>query len=589
MYNPQTKGTTDYRENIDVFNGINLNERISVGDLAFTENCSARKYPTLSARYERGIVEEGLPVDCMIAKDAHIFFIANNKLYKLLNEDEYVSGQPHYVEKMSLKTSVTRYRQMVGMGSYIVIFPDGYYFNTKNESDKGQIYAVKGYTASNISYSICNSQGDGISATISNTAPVSPSDGDYWVDTSEVPHVLKRWSDTYQDWTQIPSTFTKIAASGIDENFNEMDAVAISGSTKIENATYTIYHKGTDYIVVPYLLDTVGNATESLKLERKFPDMDYVVESGNRLWGCKYGDNLNEIYACALGDFKNWNRFLGISTDSYVASRGSDGEWTGAVSYLGTPIFFKENCIETVYPSNTGAHEIQSVNINGTGVAPGAWKSIAVVDGAVYYQGVAGFYSYTGSLPKKISDRLGDQFFSAGCAGDLAGYYYVSVRDQYDWNIFTYDTRMGVWYREDDKEVQCFARLGSELYFCTDNTVYVARGTRGTKERVHWWAVTHNFAWQPRGRGGKVGGDINKNAQKVSVRANLIAGAKLNIYIAYDSSYSYDLVGTLEGDGKAMWYIYPIVPARCDHFRLKFDCDGDGCIWSVLTQRDDEN
>ena len=54
---------------------------------------------------------------------------------------------------------------------------------------------------------------------------------------------------------------------------------------------------------------------------------------------------VNELYACKLGDFKNWNCFLGISTDSYVASVGTDGPWTGAVTYLGNPIFFKETCL----------------------------------------------------------------------------------------------------------------------------------------------------------------------------------------------------------------------------------------------------
>ena len=74
--------------------------------------------------------------------------------------------------------------------------------------------------------------------------------------------------------------------------------------------------------------------------------MDFVIESGNRLWGCRYGkalngETVNEIYASKLGDFRNWYCFAGISTDSYTASVGTDGAFTGAVTYMGRPIFFK--------------------------------------------------------------------------------------------------------------------------------------------------------------------------------------------------------------------------------------------------------
>ena len=66
-----------------------------------------------------------------------------------------------------------------------------------------------------------------------------------------------------------------------------------------------------DYIVVAGLLDRAVTQTEgTVKLARRVPDLDYVIECKNRLWGCRYGTsegkNLNEIYCSALGDFKNW-------------------------------------------------------------------------------------------------------------------------------------------------------------------------------------------------------------------------------------------------------------------------------------------
>ena len=109
-----------------------------------------------------------------------------------------------------------------------------------------------------------------------------------------------------------------------------------------------IWGKGDDYIVVIGILDTTQTISNSITIERRMPSMDFVTESENRLWGCRYGtanngEVVNEIYSSKLGDFKNWNCFMGLSTDSYVASCGTDGQFTGAITHLGYPLFFKEN------------------------------------------------------------------------------------------------------------------------------------------------------------------------------------------------------------------------------------------------------
>lgn len=47
-------------------------------------------------------------------------------------------------------------------------------------------------------------------------------------------------------------------------------------------------------IVVPGILTQTVSQTETLTVSRSVPEMDYVIECGNRLWGCKY--------ACGRGD-----------------------------------------------------------------------------------------------------------------------------------------------------------------------------------------------------------------------------------------------------------------------------------------------
>lgn len=597
MYNPQTKGTKDYTESIDEFRGLDLNERISAGFLAWTRNCSSRRYPTLSARLERGYVGD-YAIESMIALDGDLYYASSSELWRLGDETPL----------MNLMGAVPK-KSMVAMGTYILIFPEGAYFNTAYPSDCGYIDGgADFYASTTVDYTMCNSQGDGITAKAAPKDPYTYTPGDpgysdyydshahddgyYWIDTGGSPHVLKRWSTTYQSWTQIPNTFTKIETAGVGASFNEMDTVLIDFSSVIPEGYYTIYHKDTDYIVVPYLLDEIQQGvSDPLVVGIRVPLMDYVVECNNRLWGCS--DATNEIYACALGDFKNWYRFLGLSTDSYVASRGCDGPWTGAVSYLDTVVFFKENHIEVVRPSNTGAHQIETYHVNGTGVAPGSEKSVVVVDNVVYYHGVTGFYAYTGNLPRKISNQLGEHLYYGAVGGDLAGRYYVGVHDSpdvdSDAHLFVYDAEKNLWYREDDTPIKWFCRNGNELYFAAKdkevdhdivNELYTVRGTEGTKSPVEWMAVTHDFAYSH---------IENKNAKRVYVRANVTAGRKMKVYISYDSSYVWEDVGKIVGDGVHKYVDFPIVPARCDHYRLKFECNGDGCIWSVVTRFDDND
>ena len=43
---------------------------------------------------------------------------------------------------------------------------------------------------------------------------------------------------------------------------------------------------------------------EGVKAERRVPDLEYLTECDNRVWGCSSSENV--IYACKLGDPTNW-------------------------------------------------------------------------------------------------------------------------------------------------------------------------------------------------------------------------------------------------------------------------------------------
>ena len=79
--------------------------------------------------------------------------------------------------------------------------------------------------------------------------------------------------------------------------------------------------------------EAYGFTDIDVRLSRKVPDMDFVCEWNNRLWGCS--SEKHELYASALGDPYNWNVFEGTSQDSYILTIGSTGEFTGICAYGG--------------------------------------------------------------------------------------------------------------------------------------------------------------------------------------------------------------------------------------------------------------
>lgn len=100
-----------------------------------------------------------------------------------------------------------------------------------------------------------------------------------------------------------------------------------------------------------------------VRMERRVPDLDYVTECDNRVWGCSSKENV--IYACRLGDPTNWFSYRGIAADSYAVTVGSDGAFTGAATCMGYALFFKENTLHKLYGSKPSDFQLTSLRCRG--------------------------------------------------------------------------------------------------------------------------------------------------------------------------------------------------------------------------------
>lgn len=559
------------REMVDVFGGYDHRPRIDTGAFYDMENLTSDQYPVLAPRPRRGIFAQ--PDDCqgLIAKDA-LCWVDGTKFV--------ING---YEVEMNLSVLPgDQPKKLVSIGAYVIILPDKKWINTADLTEHGNMEAS--YTSTgDTSFFLCNAEGEKYEVDITGTEePENPENGTVWMDTSTETHSLKEWSESSGMWVSIATTYIRIDSTGIGAAFETYDGVTISGVTGSEqlealNGAAVIQAKGDSYIVVAGLLDANKMISTPLTVERRMPEMDFVIESGNRLWGCRYGPDrdgnvVNEIYASKLGDFKNWNCFMGISTDSYAVSVGTDGQFTGAVTHLGHPCFFKENHLHKLYGNYPANFQVQTTACRG--VQKGCSESLAIVGEVLYYKARSGICAYDGSLPREVSDQMGQERYSDAVGGALGNKYYIAMKDsEGKMPLFVYDTARGMWHKEESTPVKQFCPCDGELFFLgEDGTVRTVLGS-GTPNAapVKWMAETGPIGVEQPDR---------QYLQRLTVRLTMAIGSRVRIYGQYDSLGGWVLMGALTGRNLKTVSV-PVMPRRCDHLRLRFEGTGDARIFSM--------
>ena len=589
MRYPKLRPLESSRQMVDTFKGYNHNLRIGDGEFFDMKNMTSDYYPVLSPRGARGVYASPNRPTAMIAKDSLCYVDGTEFVMNEYRVDMGLNDEP---------------KQLISMGAYVIIMPDKKYINTKDLTDFGNIEAVypgiEGKPVS-ASYEMCKIDGTIYTDVIkSASAPKNNETGEpenmqLWIDLSTTPHTLKQYSATSAVWVQIPTTYVKISAPNIAQNFKQYDAVKISGFPQVssqlaelEGVTFPLweaYHdpgdneraEGTnDYIVIVGILDEAVTAESNLKIERTMPEMDFIIESGNRLFGCRYGpasngEIVNEIYASKLGDFKNWNCYMGLSTDSYAASVGTDGQFTGAITHMGYPLFFKENCVHKVYGNYPANFQIQTTACRG--VQKDCEKSLAIVNETLLYKARSGVCAYDGSLPTEVSYAMGNEAYSDAVGGSHGNKYYISMKDNLGkYNLFVYDIAKGMWHKEDDLQVDSFCDCRGELYAISNGKIITMLGS-GAKDLadVHWMVET--------GEIGLFSPDM-KYISRITIRMAMDIGAEVAVYAKYDFLDEWECQYEFTSSNLRSFSI-PIRPKRCDHMKLRIEGVGATRIYSI--------
>lgn len=550
------------------FPGLDRNLRGADGSMSDMRNLTSDHYPLLAARERRTMLDVLVKPNGLLAKDKLVWVDNRNLFYGGVDLTDHLTDAGVHLTD-SEKT-------LVSMGAYIIILPDKAYMNTQDYTDCGKIEAdwVNGSPAT---VSLCMEDGAAYDYTAGKEAPASPKNGQFWLDTSGETDAMKVWNESSGSWVSVETVYCRISCTGIGAQFQDNDGVTVSGVEQIEGSRIVQHVTQDSMVLIGLVPQTVTVEAGKLHITRKMPEMDYVVECQNRLWGCFYGvkdgQTINEIYCCALGDFKNWERYAGISTDSYRASVGTDGKWTGAITYLGYPLFWKENHLHKVYVDEGGAHQIQDTACRG--VQEGCGRSLQVVNDRLYFKSRSGVCAYDGSLPENTGYSLGNELFSEAVGGSLRGKYYLSMRGETGWSLFVYDTKNGIWVKEDNTHALAMATLRDELYILDAETkqFFGASGrAEGEKEKtVQWSATTNIVGYSDAGQ---------KYVSRFAVRLRLEDGATAQFSIEYDSNGIWLPCGSIVGN-RIKSAILPVKPRRCDHFRIRITGFGTMQIYSI--------
>lgn len=328
----------------------------------------------------------------------------------------------------------------------------------------------------------------------------------------------------------------------------------------------------------PYTISSV------VTIERDVPDLDYICEKDNRLWGVSnslqnevYNPQTESveiftsraIYASALGDPTNWWVFDGVDTDSYQVAVGSEGDFTGICSFGGGVCCWKEHQLHKIVGSYPSEYYMNDSRVEG--VAAGSSRSLTVVNETLYYNGASGVYAYSGGIPSLIGYELGEKLSDACGGTDGKRWYLSGTRSDGEKELLVYDLTHRLWMREDDTEATSFAVINGALHFLADGVIYKAE--QGADEDICWLAEFTTFTETE---------IVKKYYLRLALRLDMSAGSSITVEVREDFG-EWHTVHTADITAQ-MTKVVNLPVKRCDRFDVRISGTGNVLIRAMTRE-----
>ena len=588
-------GLKNTRNMLRVFGGLNETYSCTEAEYSAGINFSARNFPALSTRLPRRKLREEADLNGMYHLNGLLTVCGRDLVYTPDDADEM---------EVTLKDAVENGKKtLVGIGTKILIFPDKLAFDTASRkvSALGAVWSGKN---TSVEFAPCDAEGKVYEVSGCGPAePDKPTDGQLFlrVEDPEKPwsseSTLEVYSEASGNWSAVVLDYCRISAKGVGTDFAAEDTVTLTGSAAEQAGQWNeldgdriVYDAGADALRVKAdpggewfygRLTRTGAAVrwvsldgsvsrefvsaEVVELERRVPDMDYLTECDNRVWGCSNKENV--IYACKLGDPTNWFSYRGIAADSYAVTVGSDGAFTGAATCMGYALFFKENTLHKLYGSKPSDFQLSSLRCRG--VAKGAARSLCVINETLYYLSPDGVMAWDGSIPAKVSaaldaGRLANVKQAVG--GALDGRYYLHVSRENEVRLLVYDTERGLWHEEDVCSFE-MASTGGQLYLWDGRALWAADPSReAAGQRSEETEQGVEFALTT----GDLGLDSpeERYLSRLTLRLDAACRSQVTVEVSYDGG-PWENAAALTVEGPRRNCDLHLVPRRCASLRLR--------------------
>lgn len=615
MKYPYLNSIPEQKDFIDLFAGMNHNQSLQENEFYDMKNMTGDLYPAISTRPARSIYSHNsIQIETSVTVDDHIISVGKTgQVYRF-----FIDGTWNEVTTLPLQElNAGEKRQIIAMGTYVVIFPDKICFDTSkllatdniSPTDIRPLDFKKDFVCSpdhKLYIRNCREDGNEYQKyTSSATEPENPANTDVWYDTKN--HALKQYAADEKRWISVSTSYIRIECDADEttkpfSEIREYDTVHIDipgTNTSGIVGDFIVWKKGTiiddtngdkNYILIAGFSENREITSGTVSFKRTSPDFQFVTACNNRLWGCRYaekdGKMINEIYACKQGDPFNWNSYMGISGDSYAATIGFPGDFTAATTYRGKPIFFKEERIYTVYGDKPSNYQISETI--APGVEKGSHNSVCMIDGSLYYKSKTAICRFSGDVPIPISDKLGKIRMTEASAGSLDGKYYICMKDSDGkYSLFVCDTEKGIWHKEDYIHILNFYSWKGELYGIAKSegkniiigingknakNPYSGLFSEKTEKSFDWFCETGDI--------GMTTPDM-KSVTKLQIRYTAEPGTDMTVYAKYDSEDDWSVYYKIPAATRKRTAEIPLLNRRCDHLRLKIAGNGSFRIDSI--------
>ena len=382
------------------------------------------------------------------------------------------------------------------------------------------------------------------------------------------------------------AVFTKNAVTvtgwgDLTQQFKVGDAVEITGCTAAAENNKSVSVRG---VTASTLLTTDNAFTEATEtgevtVERKVPDLDFICESENRLWGCSSAKQT--IYASALGDPTNFYAYDGLSTDAYAVAVGSEGDFTGCIKLSSSVLFWKETQLHKMLGSFPAEYSLYTYHLEG--LKAGCHKSMQVINETLFYVGIHGVYAFTGGTPALISGCFGDRRLSQAVGGNDGDSYYLSAVDEAGQTQFlVYETKQGIWLREDATRAVDFARIGARVYYldAAGGGVWLCDSGADDPDIVWEAQFTPLYEGGKQKNGTAVTG--RKQYGRLILRLEVPRGSYLTAQVRMDGGIWRDAGKIVGREENAFSLRLPV--NRCDKFELRLEGKGPCTVLSAVRE-----